>query len=701
MTFLRCLFVFFSFCVGAFAQDIKEQCYKAVIRENLTNTIDSGIYPSLGKHRSGKVRDLHFTGDKPGSKIVMIVSDRISAFDYQADRSIPFKGAVLNLLNQWAFEQTKDIIPNASLQFPHSHVIVQKYCTPLKVECIVRGYVWGSLAADYEKGEREKCGVKLPGGLIRYQKLYEPIFTPTHKSENDEPMTFEEMKDLIGAELAEKIRDISIKLYKRGQKLAEERGMLFIDTKYEFGLDENGELLLIDEANTPDSSRYCTIDEYEKFGEIKKKMDRKMYRNVSDLLNWHPKLKIKELSKQFLRDLWTEKGFTYGSMGEPPRLTDEEVVELSYRYIDLYEKLTGNTFPFTKENLEKSLVNTLIYEGFMKGDIDRDIAKLSEKNAKIEIRVGSDSDLPKIQEAFFVLDQLNIDYEVRILSAHRTPHEMMAKAYSLAEENFFVCIGSAGGSAHLPGMTASETPLPVIALPVKTSFLDGLDSLLSMVQMPPGIPNGVVGIDHSRSAALAAAQIAYLGDHQVMRRICQLRGIPYHNHTPESKVAIVKSKQEQYGDDFTKALELFKSSQVQVIEYDIEQRGLINQAVKSGCSAIYLICDLEEDGILHCQSLANSTFLPFVVIPHLKGKKSVSPEFFHEILSNEAALCMGLNRFSNGALYCLQIIGDRDPSVRNCFNQYRYDLSKSVIKKNQKLEEEKVHRYLSQNFGSK
>lgn len=151
---------------------------------------------------------------------------------------------------------------------------------------------------------------------------------------------------------------------------------------------------------------------------------------------------------------------------------------------------------------------------------------------KIEIRVGSDSDLPKIQEMFVIFDQIDIDYELRILSAHRTPHEMMAKAQALAEEGFAVCIGSAGGSAHLPGMTASETPIPVVALPVKTSYLDGLDSLLSMVQMPTGIPNGAVGINHAKSAALAAVQIAYLGDELVMQKICSLRHIPYKEHSP-------------------------------------------------------------------------------------------------------------------------------------------------------------------------
>jgi 5-(carboxyamino)imidazole ribonucleotide mutase len=309
---------------------------------------------------------------------------------------------------------------------------------------------------------------------------------------------------------------------------------------------------------------------------------------------------------------------------------------------------------------------------------------------KIEVRVGSDSDLPRIQEVFFILDQLDIDYELRILSAHRTPHEMMAKALTLAEEGFSVCIGSAGGSAHLPGMTASETLIPVIALPVKTSYLDGLDSLLSMIQMPPGIPNGALGINQSRSAAFAAAQIAYIGDHQVIQKICKLRNIPYKEHTPQSRVAVVGSKQKNLGIDFEKAMELFQTFNVEAIEYDINEEGFLSQAIESGCSALYFICDIQNEGIVQCQHLAKSTFLPFIVVPYFESKISVSPMFFHQILSNEATLSMGINQFSNGALYCLQIIGNENAFVRNKFNEYRRDLSDSVKQKNKKLQEEKA-----------
>lgn len=689
-------------CIMGLPLCASEAEYKQKIRENLHNTIDSGIYPCIGKYRSGKVRDVHYVG----SKVVMIVSDRISAFDYAADRSIPFKGAVLNLLNQWAFDQTKDIVPNASLSFPHPNVIVQRKCDPIKVECIVRGFVWGSLAAGYEKGSREICGVSLPDGLIRYQKLEEPIFTPTHKSEHDEPMTFQEMIAIVGEETANKIKEYSFALYNRGQEIAEEQGMLFIDTKYEFGFDENHQLTLIDEANTPDSSRYCSIEEYGKFDAIEKAMNTGQYKNVSELLNVRPKLKIKEQSKQFLRDLWTEKGFSYGGAGTPPALSDEDVIEISYRYIELYESLTGKTFVFPEGNLEKTLLSSLVNAGLVEektigciggGQLLRMMAEAVRENnlppkepVRIEIRVGSDSDLSRIKETFQLLEALSLDYEVRILSAHRTPHEMMEAAKSLAQEGFKVCIGSAGGSAHLPGMTASETSLPVVALPVKTTFLDGLDSLLSMIQMPPGIPNGVVGINHSKSAALAAAQIAFLDTPDVMKRICDYRGIAYREHSPRSKVAIVGAANGE--SDFEKAKELLAHFSIEAVACaDLEE------IVDSGCSAIYFVCDLQEDGIEECRALAAKSFLPFIVVPFFRGKVSVTPDFFHDILSTEAVLCMGTNRFTNGALYCAQIIGNQDLSVRAKFEAYRSDLSQEVKRKNQKLIRDKVHKFMEEN----
>jgi len=288
--------------------------YKEAIRKNLNNVLESGFIPELGQHKSGKVRDIHFTSLEIGKPIVMVASDRVSVFDHVLDRRIPFKGRILNLLNTWAMKNTGDIIQNASMDSPHANVLVQKYYKNIMVECVVRGYVWGSMAEEYEKGKREVCSVPLKEGLLRYQKLDEPLFTPTTKSEHDEAMTFEQVSKMVGKELAEKVRDVSIRLYMRGAELAQKAGLLFIDTKYEFGTDENGNLFLIDEANTPDSSRYCSVEEYGKFESIKKEMSGGGFNSVSELLKQKPELKIQEMSKQFVRDVIIEKGFGYGSV---------------------------------------------------------------------------------------------------------------------------------------------------------------------------------------------------------------------------------------------------------------------------------------------------------------------------------------------------------------------------------------------------
>ena len=213
---------------------LNETEYKKIIRDNLYNVIDSGYIPELGSHKAGKVRDVHFTSKEIGKPIMMVASDRVSVFDHVLNRRIPFKGQILNLFNKWAFDHLNDIIPNASLESPHPNVLVQRYYKNIMIECVVRGYVWGSLAQGYEEGKRDICGINLPIGLLRYQKLSEPLFTPATKAESghDENISFEVVEKKLGKEIADKVRDVSIKLYKRGAEVALQRGLLFIYTKY-------------------------------------------------------------------------------------------------------------------------------------------------------------------------------------------------------------------------------------------------------------------------------------------------------------------------------------------------------------------------------------------------------------------------------------------------------------------------------------
>merc|ERR1719379_3314092 len=169
----------------------------------------------------------------------MVTNDRVSAFDYILPNLIPFKGQVLNMISEWTMNQTKDVIPNALVENVDASVVVQKKMRNLNVEFIVRGYLWGSMAAAYEKGDRTFCGLSVADGLIRFQKFPEPIFTPTTKAEvgHDENMTMDEVEKLVGKEMADKAKDAALKLYARGQKLMAERGLILIDTKYEFGTD--------------------------------------------------------------------------------------------------------------------------------------------------------------------------------------------------------------------------------------------------------------------------------------------------------------------------------------------------------------------------------------------------------------------------------------------------------------------------------
>lgn len=448
--------------------------YKEIIRRNIGNTLGSGFIPELGRHKQGKVRDVHFTALEVGRPIVMVASDRISCFDHVLEQRIPFKGAVLTLLNRWAFENSKDIVPNAMVQSPHPNVVVQRYYRNIMIECVVRGYVWGSLAGEYEAGKRLFCGLRMPDGLLRYERLKEPLFTPTTKSEHDEAMTFGDVEQMLGAALARKVKETSIRLYERGAQLAQKAGLIFIDTKYEFGLDDEGGLYLIDEANTPDSSRYCDAKEYEKFALIQKELRVGCYKDVSELLKRRPELKIKELSKQFARDVLVEKGFSYGSSGAAPSLDADDVVEVSLRYVNLYERLTGEKFPFTDANVRLDLVDKLAKSGLIKG-------------AVAVIMAGSDSDLPHVERIKQELDAYGIRSVVRICSAHKQPSlcESIVKEYNSSLEPVVV-IAVAGGTDALSGVASFHSVHPVISCPPKS------DEYSSCLANPPGSSNSLV-----------------------------------------------------------------------------------------------------------------------------------------------------------------------------------------------------------------
>ena len=256
----------------------------------------------------------------------MIASDRISAFDVVMPRGITYKGQVLNQIAVKMLNKTKDIVPNWLEINPDPNVSIGKKCDPIKVEMVVRGYLSGHAYREYKSGKRKICGNKIPDGLKENDKFISPIITPTTKADqglHDQDIDPKDIikKNLLNKNDYEKIHDISLMLYKRGNEIANESGLILVDTKYEFGYDANSEITLIDEIHTPDSSRYFYLDTYE------------------DLQT--KGLKQKQLSKEFFRE-WLMKNNFRGLEGQKiPKINDDVVEMVSNRYIELYEKLIG------------------------------------------------------------------------------------------------------------------------------------------------------------------------------------------------------------------------------------------------------------------------------------------------------------------------------------------------------------------------
>lgn len=301
-------------------------------------------FPKQTGFYKGKVRDVYTIDNK---YLVMVVSDRISAFDVVLPKAIPYKGQVLNQIAAKFLEATSDIVPNWVLAIPDPSVTIGKICEPFKVEMVIRGYLAGHAAREYALGKREVCGVKLPDGLKENDKLPEPIITPTTKAAvgHDEDISREDiLNNAIVSEIDYiKLEEYTRKLYQRGTEIAAKQGLILVDTKYEFGkVDED--IFLIDEIHTPDSSRYFYKDSYQ---ELQDKGEEQ-----------------KQLSKEFVRRWLIENGFQGKDGQQVPEMSEEKVKSISERYIELYEKITGNSFVKDDsiniyDRLEKNILKSL------------------------------------------------------------------------------------------------------------------------------------------------------------------------------------------------------------------------------------------------------------------------------------------------------------------------------------------------------
>jgi phosphoribosylaminoimidazole-succinocarboxamide synthase len=292
---------------------------------------------------SGKVRDVYTVRDK----IIIIATNRISAFDYILPKTIPYKGQVLNQLASWFLRNTSHLVPNWLEYVPFPNISVGKKCQPILVEMVVRGYLAGHAARLYSSGTREICGINLPDGLNEGDPLPKPIITPTTKALHGHDMDISREAILAGNIVSQahyvQMEKYALDLFEFGQQVAKSRNLILVDTKYEFGLF-NGEIVLMDEIHTPDSSRYYYLDGYE--------------------LRQHNGEKQKQLSKEFVREWLIENGFSGQDGQHMPEMSDEFVEEISKRYIKLYELMTGDTFipnndHITYETIENTIKNYL------------------------------------------------------------------------------------------------------------------------------------------------------------------------------------------------------------------------------------------------------------------------------------------------------------------------------------------------------
>jgi phosphoribosylaminoimidazole-succinocarboxamide synthase len=280
-------------------------------------------FPNQSSFYRGKVRDV-YSFDK---YLLMITSDRISAFDVVLPRLIPYKGQVLNQIASYFLEATSDIVPNWLLKTPAPNASFGIKCEAIPIEMVVRGYMVGHLWREYKSGKRIVCGVTLPEGLSENQRLPTPIITPTTKASegHDEDISIEEIikQGIVSSELMEELCRITFALFQRGQEMAATKNLILVDTKYEFGLYEN-KVMLMDEIHTPDSSRYFYNETY------------------ADLFS--KGLPQKQLSKEFVREWLIANNFQGKENQQIPVITDEFVTQISERYILLYEEITGHSF---------------------------------------------------------------------------------------------------------------------------------------------------------------------------------------------------------------------------------------------------------------------------------------------------------------------------------------------------------------------
>lgn len=435
---------------------------------SLLKTID---LKGFGKKFQGKVRDYY----KLNGKRVLITTDRISAFD-KVLGFIPYKGQVLNQLSSFWFKNTEDIVPNHLISVPDPNATIVKNCQSYPVEIVVRGYISGvtitSLWHNYNMGKRKVYGLKFPDGLKKNQKLEKPVITPTTRGTgpggHDEKISKSEIlkRKIISKKTYEEMEKAALALFKKGTEICEKAGLILVDTKYEFG-DYHSQLTLIDEVHTPDSSRFW----------IKKTYQERLKKG----------LEPENFDKEFFR-LWYAKR-NYRGDGSPPKMPAYYQKKVSQRYIQVYEKITGEKFKIEKENIQKR--------------IKKNLSCLFDQ---VVIIAGSQKDKEFVRRIEKSLSKNQICFKTFYASAHKQPKDVLDIIdHYKKNSKKVVFITVAGRSNALSGFVAGNSPYPVIACPPFKDKVDYLVNIHSSLQMPSNVP--VMTVIDPENASLATYRI--------------------------------------------------------------------------------------------------------------------------------------------------------------------------------------------------
>jgi len=427
------------------------------------NCLGNFYTPQMKVIHRGKVRDSVRIDEKTR---MIVVSDRISSFDSVLNNFIPQKGAVLTGITNYWFEKTRHIVDNHFIKMIDPNISIVKEAQPIKIEVIVRGYLTGSMWRGYKNGKRDFSGVIAPDGLKQNDKFPTPLVTPTTKEESDRPITPQDIvkEGWTTEAIYNKMRDISLELFDFGSKFLEKKGIILVDTKYEFGLIDD-KIVLIDEIHTPDSSRFWSLEDYKK-----------------------DSTKVDSIDKEYVRQ-WLLENKVDGKL--PDILADEVIEETNRRYLDIHQRITGDKLNYDfDEDVYDRVKRNLISERLI-------------KDGYVIIIMGSPMDLPHCEKIKTHLEKYDIYVDMRVTSAHKNGERIggITEVYNNSFEPGCV-IAVAGRSNGLGGALAANLAIPLINCPPFKDKIDMMVNINSSLVMPSKTPASTV-IDVS-SAALAA-----------------------------------------------------------------------------------------------------------------------------------------------------------------------------------------------------